>query len=186
MLSMVRGHCVTLTHGLGQLGRLMAFSAFRRLLGSAACAEAWRLLGANIDPTALVCSGVWMRFPEQIKIGAGSRLNHVELDSWAPITIGRNTLINEARLLTGSHHIDRTDFEGFGLPITIGDYVWVVRQVTVLPGVAVGDAAVLATGAAVTHDVGDHSVVGGNPAREIKRRADVAFSYVPGAAGFGT
>lgn len=53
---------------------------------------------------------------------------------------------------------------------TIGDDVWIGANVVVLPGVVVGDHAVLAAGAIVTKDVPDWAIVGGNPARVLKYR----------------
>ena len=52
----------------------------------------------------------------------------------------------------------------------IGDDVWIGANVLILPGVRVGNHAVIAGGAVVTKDVPEYAVVGGNPARVIKRR----------------
>lgn len=54
--------------------------------------------------------------------------------------------------------------------IIIGNDVWLGYGVIVLPGVTVGDGAILAAGAVVTKDVAPYSIVGGNPARLIKMR----------------
>ncbi len=53
--------------------------------------------------------------------------------------------------------------------IIIGNHVWVGANVTVLPGVKIGDGAVIAAGAVVREDVSSHSLVAGVPAREIKK-----------------
>jgi acetyltransferase-like isoleucine patch superfamily enzyme len=52
-------------------------------------------------------------------------------------------------------------------PVTIGDHVFVGANATVMMGVTIGDCAVVAAGAVVTHDVAPHTVVGGVPARPI-------------------
>ncbi|GAA2252873.1 MULTISPECIES: CatB-related O-acetyltransferase [Kitasatospora] len=52
----------------------------------------------------------------------------------------------------------------------VGHDVWFGYGVTVMPGVRIGDGAIIATGAVVTADVAPYTVVGGNPARPIKRR----------------
>ncbi|GAA2793269.1 CatB-related O-acetyltransferase [Saccharopolyspora taberi] len=60
----------------------------------------------------------------------------------------------------------------------IGNDVWFGRDVTIMPGVRVGDGAVIATSAVVTSDVPAYGIAGGNPARVIRRRfydADVAL-----------
>ena len=53
---------------------------------------------------------------------------------------------------------------------TVGNDVWIGHGATVLPGNAIGDGAVIAAGAVVTHDVDPYTIVGGIPARLIKRR----------------
>jgi acetyltransferase-like isoleucine patch superfamily enzyme len=55
-------------------------------------------------------------------------------------------------------------------PVTIGNDVWIGLGALVLSGVTVGDGAVIAAGALVTKDVRPYAIVGGNPAREIRRR----------------
>lgn len=53
-------------------------------------------------------------------------------------------------------------------PIAIGDMVWIGGGVIVLPGVTIGDNAIISAGAVVTHDVPENTVVAGNPAKVIK------------------
>ena len=52
----------------------------------------------------------------------------------------------------------------------IGNDVWIGHKVTIMPGVNIGDGAIIATGAVVTKDVAPYSIVGGNPAKELKKR----------------
>ena len=53
---------------------------------------------------------------------------------------------------------------------TIGDGVWIGARAIILPGVTIGEGAVVAAGAVVTKDVDPWAVVGGNPAKFIKKR----------------
>lgn len=54
--------------------------------------------------------------------------------------------------------------------VTIGHDVWIGHGATILPGVHVGNGAVIGSGAVVTHDVDAYTIVGGVPARVIRRR----------------
>ena len=54
------------------------------------------------------------------------------------------------------------------LPITVHDFVWIGAGAIILPGVTIGEGAMVAAGAVVTKDVAPRTMVGGNPARFIK------------------
>lgn len=74
-------------------------------------------------------------------------------------------------LYTAGHPIDpsvrASDLE-FGLPITIGNRVWIGGNSVVLPGITIGDDVIVAAGSVVTKDVPSNWIVGGNPARKIR------------------
>lgn len=61
---------------------------------------------------------------------------------------------------------------GIMKPVTIGNDVWIGGDVTILPGVTIGNNVVVAAGAVVTKDVPDNCVVGGVPAKIIKKIDD--------------
>ena len=52
----------------------------------------------------------------------------------------------------------------------VGNDIWIGYGATIMPGVTIGDGAIIATKSVVTKDVAPYSIVGGNPAREIKKR----------------
>jgi phosphonate metabolism protein (transferase hexapeptide repeat family) len=60
--------------------------------------------------------------------------------------------------------------------VLIGNDVWIGHAVIVMPGVEVGDGAVLAAGAVVTHNVAPYTIVGGVPARQIRERFSRAIA----------
>lgn len=57
-------------------------------------------------------------------------------------------------------------------PVTIGNDVWIGGYVSILPGVKIGDGAIIAAGAVVTKDVEPYAIVGGVPAKRIRYRFD--------------
>jgi len=59
--------------------------------------------------------------------------------------------------------------------ITIGHDVWIGQDVTMKRGISIGNGAVIAAGSVVTKDVAANTIVGGNPAREIRKRLDPAI-----------
>lgn len=90
----------------------------------------------------------------------------------AEIRIGSNVFLGPGvHLYTAGHPLDaeerrRTEF---AKSIIIGDDVWIGGGSTVLPGVKIGDRAVIAAGAVVAKDVGEDELVGGVPARAIRK-----------------
>lgn len=62
------------------------------------------------------------------------------------------------------------DAESILKSVKIGDFVWCGANVTIMPGVNIGDGVVIGGGAVVTKDIPDYAVIGGNPAKVIKYR----------------
>jgi maltose O-acetyltransferase len=90
----------------------------------------------------------------------------------APISIGNGVLLGPAvQLYAATHPLDaetRRSGVEYALPISIGDDVWIGGGALVLPGMAVGDRAVIGAGSVVTKDVPRDTVVVGNPARAAR------------------
>lgn len=90
----------------------------------------------------------------------------------AEVRIGNNVFIGpNTTICTIVHSLDsRKRNEGImrALPVTIGNDVWIASNVVVLPGVKIGDRAVIGAGSVVTRDVDADTVVAGNPARVIR------------------
>ena len=57
---------------------------------------------------------------------------------------------------------------GYGIPITIGNNVWIGGHCAILPGVTIGDNSIVAAGSIVTKDVPPNSIVAGNPAKMLR------------------
>jgi maltose O-acetyltransferase len=107
-----------------------------------------------------------------IRLGDGVFLNFncIILDV-VEVSIGDRTQIGPAaQILTADHPRDaNTRREGleFGRPVRIGCDVWIGAAAIILPGVTIGNGAVIGAGSVVTRDVGVHQTVAGNPARRI-------------------
>ena len=86
------------------------------------------------------------------------------------IEIGDGALIgHNVVLATINHDLNpKENRKNHYAPIKIGAHVWIGSNATVLPGVTIGDWAVVAAGAVVTRDVPAMTVVGGVPARVLK------------------
>ena len=109
-----------------------------------------------------------------IRLGDGVFLNFncVILDVVA-VTIGNQTQIGPGvQIMTADHPRDaqaRATGLELGRPIHIGSNVWIGAAAIILPGVTVGDGALIGAGSVVTHDVPPQSTVVGNPALVLKR-----------------
>jgi maltose O-acetyltransferase len=108
-----------------------------------------------------------------MKVGDHTVINNgCRFDNRFPITIGNNVSITYGTIIyTKGHDIDDPYFGTKGAPVTIDDYAWICANVIILPGVHVGKGAVVLPGSVVTQDVKPYHVVGGNPAKFIRKRS---------------
>lgn len=92
-----------------------------------------------------------------------------------PVTIGNNVNLAQGIVVTALNHnftdcTKRIDEQGISTKeVTIGNDVWIGANATILPGVTIGRHSVVAAGSVVTKDVPDYTVVGGVPARVMKK-----------------
>jgi acetyltransferase-like isoleucine patch superfamily enzyme len=85
------------------------------------------------------------------------------------ITLGESARVGEfVAVFDTDHHPTDEGRPTRTAPVHIGRNAWLARGSTVLPGVTVGDHAIVAAGAVVTADVPDRTVVAGNPARAVR------------------
>lgn len=92
-----------------------------------------------------------------------------------PVEIGSNVNLAQGIVVTALNHnftdcTKRIDEQGVSTAkVTIGNDVWIGANATVLPGVTIGNHCVVAAGAVVTKDVPPYSLVGGVPAKILKK-----------------
>ncbi len=140
--------------------------------------EEWRAMlaerFAHVGADVVIRPPFFCDYGTNIRIGDGAFMNHgcVVLDV-VEVAIGAGTQIGPlVQILTADHPRDpelrRTGLES-GRPIRIGGNVWIGGGAMILPGVTVGDDALIGAGSVVTRDVPPGATVAGNPARVIGR-----------------
>lgn len=114
-----------------------------------------------------------IRKPKNIYIGSNVAINNnVLLDGRG----GRLTLedcvdvAQDAQIWTLGHDINDISHKTVGADVTIKHHAWICTRAIILPGVTIGEGAVVAAGAVVTKDVPASSIVGGMPAKVIGKR----------------
>lgn len=120
------------------------------------------------------CIHRWCKFFHvgKFSIGQNSVVNFgCYLDNRRGITIGNNVgIAHNVKLYTLGHNIDSPKFETKGGPVVIEDNVFIFSNALIMPGVTIHEGAIVLSGCVVTKDVPAWNVVGGNPARIIRKR----------------
>lgn len=107
-----------------------------------------------------------------VQIGNNCVINReIYLDGRTGVEIGNNVNISFQTCILSLHHDHNSpDFAAIGAPVIIKDNAWIGARATLLPGVTIGEGAVVAAGAVVVQSVPDYTVVGGIPAKTIGER----------------
>jgi acetyltransferase-like isoleucine patch superfamily enzyme len=116
-------------------------------------------------------SGVRLEIGEgaRLSIGAGTYINRNSvIVAHERVEIGRNCLISWDVVIIDDDHHDRMGVARRIAPVVIGDGAWIGCRAIVLKGVTVGEGAQVAANAVVTRDVPPHTLVAGQPAREVR------------------
>lgn len=137
----------------------------------------WRRFLVRLFGGSVACSSSLGRLtkierPWNLSVG---QLSSVGDDAWVycldKITIGDKVCVGACvKLITGTHDISATNFQLVTKPIIIHSGAWIANFATILPGVVVGEGAVVGACAVVTKNVEPWTVVAGNPAKVIKKR----------------
>ena len=130
-----------------------------------------RLIGKKVDDSFRMFPPFYTDFGKNITIGKDVFINSgCHFQDQGGIQIGDGALIgHNVVLATINHDLNpEENRKNHYAPITIGAHVWIGSNVTILPGVTLGDWAVVAAGAVVTQDVPPRTVVGGVPAKVLK------------------
>jgi acetyltransferase-like isoleucine patch superfamily enzyme len=106
-----------------------------------------------------------------LTIGPYSRINGVHISVRQSVTIGKRVRIGPYTLIMDSdfHDVYNRSKEGKVNPVVISDDVWIASRAIILKGVTIGRGSMIAAGSVVTRDVPEYSLVGGVPAKVIRR-----------------
>lgn len=130
-----------------------------------------RLTGRPTDDTFTLFPPFYTDCGKNLIIGKNVFINSgCKVQDQGGIEIGDGTLIGHNVVLATLNHALAPERRGdlIPRPIRIGKNVWIGSNAVILPGVTIGDGAVIAAGAAVTKDVPENSVAGGVPARILR------------------
>ena len=130
-----------------------------------------RLIGKQVDRSFRMFPPFYTDFGKNITIGKDVFINSgCHFQDQGGIEIGDGALIgHNVVLATINHDLNpKENRKNHYAAIKIGAHVWIGSNATILPGVTIGDYAVVAAGAVVTRDVPAMTVVGGVPARVLK------------------
>lgn len=122
---------------------------------------------ANIYPHLRFLGGAPVTIADDVMINVS-----VTVDNKAPVTIGENVHIAPEVYIGTSTHALSAPAQRAGLvevaPVVIGRGAWIGARAIILPGVTIGEGAVVAAGAVVTKDVDPHTLSAGVPAKPVR------------------
>jgi maltose O-acetyltransferase len=150
--------------------RMRAYNA--TIVGDPERPAARKALFGSVGDGTDIRAPVYVDYGVHIHIGRDSFMNFgVTLLDVCEIRIGDMTQIGPFCQILAADHSREAEVRDAGLengkPVTIGRNVWIGGGVLILPGVTVGDDAIIGAGAVVTRDVPPGATVGGIPARVL-------------------
>lgn len=131
-----------------------------------------RITGREVDPSVTLLPPFYVDYGKNIRIGKNCWIQQgCTFFDRGGITLGNGVFIApKVNLITINHDPAPANRSAtYGRPIVIEDNVWIGIGATVLPGVTIGYGSIVGANSVVTHDVPPMTVVGGNPARFIKK-----------------
>ncbi|WP_333863724.1 sugar O-acetyltransferase [Sphingobacterium sp.] len=133
-----------------------------------------QITGSAIDESTTVFTPLYINYGRNTRIGKNVFINFdcVFLDLGGIIIEDHVLIAPKVSLLTEGHPIEVENRQSLTVaPIHIKKNAWIGANATILPGVTIGENAVVAAGSLVNKNVPDHTIVGGIPAKIIKNIA---------------
>lgn len=161
--------------------RLFSNPHYYEIYARKACKE----VGVNLK-----INGPVIGLHKGVSIGDHVSFNGCKIIGTGSITIGNYFHSGQdIVIITSNHNYEPAeaipyDKKRIDKAVVIKDFVWLGHGIILLPGVTIGEGAIVAAGAVVTKDVPDYAIVGGNPAKVIKYRDIEAFKALKVAGKF--
>lgn len=173
---------------IGYVMALLAYYGFCRYvpdypfkLGKALRYSCCKLIFSKCGRGVWIKRGAFFGFGRHIEIGANSDIGRgayiAGIGSGGRLIIGDNVMMApDVLIYTRTHafenpYADIKQQGTYSADVVIEDNVWIATRVTILPGVRIGEGAIVGACALVPKDVPKHAIVGGVPAKIIKMRA---------------
>jgi len=153
------------------------FYLLMELLPSFARNLIFKLIFKRVGRNCLLDYKTYFRYPSRISLGDNVTINR-ECALYASymvdnveIKIGNNVALSpHVRIFTATHDYSSLGLNDTAASVIIEDYAWIGGGAIILPGVTIGEGAVIGAGSIVSRSVPPYSVAIGNPARVIKER----------------
>lgn len=133
-----------------------------------------RLFGATIDRGAYPYPSARVWAPWNLTMRKGSCIaGEVDCYNVAPVVIGEGATVSQKTYLcTASHDFDSPAFPLTGGAILVGRGAWIAADAFIGPGLSIGPRAVVLARSVIVRDVEAGTIVGGNPGRVVRQRAE--------------
>ena len=129
----------------------------------------------------------FFNFPQNISIGDNVSIQRdCNMSANGNISIGNGVIISHCvDIFTGEHNYNSKDLKYLPFDerynceqVIVEDYVWIGSHVIIMPGVRIGEGAIIGAGSIVTKDVPPKAVAAGNPAKVISYRDETRYEYL--------
>lgn len=132
----------------------------------------FRMFMEHLGKDCYIAKGVDVRQPMGVSIGDRVIINkRVVLDGRGGLEIKNDVdIAQDTFIWSQDHDMNHPDHKSHIAKVVVEDHVWIASRATILPGVHLKRGSVVASGAVVTKDVEELTVVGGVPAKLIKKR----------------
>ena len=135
-----------------------------------------RLFGAKLHGTPFVHQKARIQIPWNLELFDRASIgDRAVMYSLGPISVGKDAVVaQESYVCTGTHDFTQAHEPLVTAPILIAEGAFIGARAFIMPGITVGERAVVGAMSLVVKDVAPGTIVGGNPAKEIGRRGQPA------------